>query len=170
MKKIKIIYFVDGLNHGGVENVVLQLSNSLYTDYDIHVISLYEDQNRIASLFNSNVKIHYLPFNKSAKGLIQYIINLNHLKILIKNINPNIIHAHNSSVSYLYLALAIYLSNIKCKNIRTIHFAGFFLEKKTIIDKIRFYLDKLGSKITGTVIIGVSPLVTKIVKSLYNSN
>lgn len=170
MKQKKIIYFLDGLNHGGVENVVLQLANSLYTDYEIHVIVLYEDQNEIASLFNSNIKIHYLPFNNSNKGIKKYIYYFNHLKNLIVKINPDIIHAHNSSVSYLYLAIAIYISKIKCKNIRTLHFAGFFLERKTIKDKVRFYLDKLGSRITRTVIIGVSPLVTQITQTLYKPN
>ena len=86
---------------------------------------------------------------------------------LLKKIKPDIVHAHNSSFSYFFLSIGILLSRTVPVNIRSIHFSGFFLEKRTIEDKIRFIFDWCACRLLKTIIISVGPTVSRVVKRLY---
>lgn len=164
----KIVYFVDGLNSGGVENVVLQLSKGLSPSlFKVHIISLYQDQIEIEGLFPENINIFHLPFTKKQKGLLYYGLYFKKVCNLLRMISPDIIHAHNSSFSYFYLACAIKFSLGKVCVIRSIHFSGFFLLRRTLSEKVRFYFDKRGTLLLSSTIISVSPTVFQLTNNLY---
>ncbi len=167
--KIKLLYFVDGLDIGGIQSVVLNLCNHLNKKYDIHIIVLYNDRKALLHKFCKNVKIYFLPFNNSKKGFLYYILYINKLIKLIREINPDILHAHNCSMSYLYFSVAKFFSFKKTKNFRTLHFSGFFLESNLFIDKIRIKLDLWGNKILNPTIVCVSHAVVNNVMKYYKN-
>lgn len=168
---MKIVYFVDGFDRGGIEIVVSILANNISRfGNQIHLICLYEDKLELESDLLEDIYIHCLPFKSKKKNKIKYISSLSKLINLLKKIKPDIIHAHNASFSYFYLSIAVCLSNVKSVNIRSLHFSGFFLEKKTIGDKVRYLFDKLASELLSTSIISVGPAVEMMAKKLYPRN
>lgn len=168
---MKILYFVDGLNRGGVEIIVKQLANYFYErNHEIHVVYLYKDMTDLKGEFSKGINFHPLSFDKNKNTHSQYLRNLSLLTKLIKEIKPDIIHAHNSSFSYFFLALSILATGLTINNIRTLHFMGFFLERKNLKDKIRFFFDKLASEILKSSIVSVSPILNCFVEGHYPSN
>ena len=168
---MRIIYYVDGLNRGGVENVVVQLSKHMaYLGHEVHVICLYKDMQEMVSELPASVVIHFLSFTNKKKPYSQYVSHYNELVHLLKEIRPHVVHAHNSSFSFFFLALAILKSRVRPVNIRTIHFMGFFLDRKGIPDKIRFYFDKKASQLLKTLIIPVSHAIERKICRLYFGN
>ena len=89
-----------------------------------------------------------------------------------KNLLPDKYHSHLTKYqfSYFFLSIGILLSRTVPVNIRSIHFSGFFLEKRTIEDKIRFIFDWCACRLLKTIIISVGPTVSRVVKRLYTSN
>ena len=169
---MKIVYFIDGLNPGGVENVVLSIANymSAFPLNHISVVCLYKDQNNIVASFDKRVNVFFLPFTAKKKNLFYYIRYAPLLSHLLKKLTPDVIHAHNASGSLLYLALVARMSGIKTKYIRTMHFAGFFLLRQTIGDRVRFLVDKVATKIMNATIVAVSPIILDLVRNLYSTN
>ena len=112
---MKIVYFIDGLNPGGVENVVLSIANymSAFPRNHISVVCLYKDQNNIVESFDKRVNVFFLPFTAEKKNFFYYIKYASLLSHLLKKLAPDIIHAHNSSGSLLYLALGAKMSGAK---------------------------------------------------------
>ncbi len=169
---MKIVYFIDGLNPGGVENVVLSIANymSAFPRNHISVVCLYKDQNNIVESFDKRVNVFFLPFTAEKKNFFYYIKYASLLSHLLKKLAPDIIHAHNSSGSLLYLALGAKMSGAKAKYIRTMHFAGFFLLRQTMVDRVRFLVDKVASEIMNITIVAVSPIIFDLVRNLYPRN
>ena len=166
-----IAYFVDGLNRGGVEVVVSQLANSFSRlGHEVHVVCMFHDKREMVPELSEAVSIHYLPFDSCKSHYVQYLRYLPCLKRLLKEINPSVIHAHNFSFSYFFLSIAILLSRISTQNIRSIHFAGFFLERRTVVDRLRFFFDYHASRLLRATIISVSPTVAAKVVDLYPAN
>lgn len=169
MKK-KIVFFLDGLNFGGVENVVLQLASHIdLKHFEPYVIRLYKDQNELEGLFPANVKLYTLPFSKKNRGLFFYLLYFRKLCLMLREISPDIIHAHNSSFSYFYLVCATKVSLCYTKNIRTIHFSGFFFLNKNIKNRVRLFLDKLATKISKTIVVVLTQTSYHMIKDMYGN-
>lgn len=168
---MKILYFLDGLNRGGVEIIVAQLANYFYEKgHEIHIVYLYKDMDDLRGEFTAGINIHPLPFNKNKKPYLQYFKYFRVLVNLLKVIRPDIIHANNSSFSYFFLASAVRFSKLESKNIRTLHFMGFFFERKNRLDKVRFFFDKRASKLLQTTIVSVSESIKCFVDKYFSSN
>lgn len=156
------------MNHGGTEQVVLSIANSLdYTKYDVYVLSLYQDKDQLIPYFNNEVHVIVLGFNSNYPKLWNYIRIFRSFYRWLKRINPDIIHAHNSSGTYLYLAFIERMLRLNVRNIRTIHFSGFFLLRDTIINEIRYWVDRLATEILNPIVVGVSPIVLDVIKDKY---
>jgi len=168
---MKILYYNDGLNRGGIENIVTQLSSHMTKlGHVVHLVCMYSDLNDMVPELSEDVIIHFLPAQNTKNHYIQYFRYFPQLIKLIKEIDPDIIHAHNSSFSYMFLALSVLLSKSKAFNVRTLHFTGSFLKRKTSKEKLRFYLDKMASCLLKTTIVSVSNNVDDMVKELYPDN
>ena len=187
---MKIVYFVDGLNRGGVESVVCHLSSSFAKLRNkIYIICLHKDMNDLHLEIPEYISVFYLPFESNRNHHVNYIRYLPNLVDLLKKIKPDIVHAHRCihhkknllpdkyhshltkyHFSYFFLSIGILLSRTVPVNIRSIHFSGFFLEKRTIEDKIRFIFDWCACRLLKTIIISVGPTVSRVVKRLYTSN
>jgi len=167
MKK-KIVFFLDGLNFGGVENVVMQLVSHIDLEkFEPYVIRLYKDQNELEGLFPANVKLYTLPFSKKNRGFFFYLLYFRKLCLILREISPDIIHSHNSSFSYFYLVCATKVSLCHVKNIRTIHFSGFFFLNKNIKDRVRLFFDKLATKISKTIVVVLTQSSYHMIKKMY---
>lgn len=164
----KIVHFVDGLNFGGIEKVVLMLSKYQVTsNYEVHIICLYSDQTDLVFNFPQQVKLHFLPFTQHKKGLFFYLLYLGKLCDLLKKISPDIVHAHNSSFSLFYLACGVSIILKRIMIIRTLHFSGSFLLRNNFMNKIRFLLDKRATNLLSPIIVAVSPFILESVRKLY---
>lgn len=168
---MKILYYLDGLNRGGIEKIVVQLAN-YFNDKgnEVHIAYLYHDMDELKDELHSNIILHPLPFDMNKKPYLQYLKHFSYLVSLLKDIQPDILHAHNSSFSYFFLASSAKVAKLKAKYIRTIHFGGSFLERKSIFDKLRLFFDKIASAIQKPVIVTVSPFVNKIISESYRRN
>lgn len=164
----RIVHFVDGLNFGGVQEVVLVLSKYAEKNgWDVHIISLYSDYIDLVPYFPKQIKLHYLPFSKDKKGLTYYILYFRKLYRLLKKLNPNVIHVHNTSFSLLFFALGVTFSLKKIFIIRTLHISGFFLLRSNFAERIRFFIDKLATNLFNPVMVAVSPFVLESIVKLY---
>lgn len=156
------------MNHGGTEQVVLSIANHLdYNKYDVSVISLYQDKTQLIPLFNKEVQITTLGFLGDRPAWMNYLRGVKVLYSWLKQNRPDIIHAHSSSGAYLYLSLMAWVTGVKSANIRTIHFSGFFLLRDSIINQIRYWIDRIATIIQDPIIVGVSPVVLDTIKDLY---
>ena len=100
---MKIVYFVDRLNRGGVESVVCHLSSSFAKLRNkIYIICLHKDMNDLHLEIPEYISVFYLPFESNRNHHVNYIRYLPNLVDLLKKIKPDIVHAHNSSFSYFF--------------------------------------------------------------------
>lgn len=168
---MKILYFLDGLNRGGVENIVVQLANYFYkSGNEVHIAYLYKDMADMQNDLHPDIILHPLPFVSNKKPYLQYFKHFNKLVALLEDLQPEIIHAHNSSFSYYFLSRAIIKAKIKSKNLRTLHSIMYFSGSESLINKARFYFDKTASKQLCTTIISVSQLIKNFVDEKYPKN
>ena len=97
---IHILHLVTGLNGGGGEKMVLQLSSKVDRgDYNSHVLSLDSDSNSLLSQFTENgIKVDSLGVQKNIFSIFSAIARLHSY---LKRNQISIIHAH------LYHALVL---------------------------------------------------------------
>lgn len=169
-RKIKIVEFTDDLEIGGIQKVVCDLASGLTgEDFEIHVITLYEKTpGGLDETLPDSVKVHYLPVDHSRTITVaDYIRNIGPLSRLLKELGPDVVHAHNSSMSFLFLALALKLSHMSVRTIRTIHFCGFFFTGRTRADRMRRWCDRMAVRLLRPLTIGVSPFVKELMERIY---
>lgn len=164
----RIVYFVDGLDFGGVEKVTLMLSEYFRKKAEVYIISLYSDKKGLVSLFPKEVLIEYLPFTSSRRGLLFYALYWVTLYRKLKRISPDIIHAHNSSFSFFYLVSVARVFSRQIPIVRTFHFMGSFLCRKKKSDRIRFLIDKYATILSQSIMVAVSPVLSNSLKKLYD--
>lgn len=122
--KTKIIQFIHGLSMGGAEKLVYQYALLLNKEkFDVYVIaitnthSVYDEK-----LAKHNIKVIYLndridsiiPGPTILKKIIHVIVRVPYLKILIRRIQPDVIHTHLLLNNYLRKARV-------SKNIKIVH-------------------------------------------------
>ena len=82
---MKIVYFVDGLNRGGVESVVCHLSSSFAKLRNkIYIICLHKDMNDLHLEIPEYISVFYLPFESNRNHHVNYIRYLPNLVDLLK--------------------------------------------------------------------------------------
>ena len=163
----RIVYFVDGLDFGGVEKVTLMLSEYFRKKAEVYIVSLYSDKRGLVSLFSKDVLIKYLPFKSNRRGLFFYIMYSITLYRILRRISPDIIHAHNSSFSFLYFVCVARAFSRRIPIIRTLHFSGFFLCREKFSDNLKFLIDKVATIISRSTMVTVSPVLSDSLKKLY---
>lgn len=169
-QKIKVVEFTDDLEIGGIQKVVCDLASGLSgEDFEIHVISLYDKTpGGLAETLPSSVAVHYLPVDHShTVTMADYTRNIRRLSRLLRELKPDVVHAHNSSMSFLFLAIALRLSRIRTHVIRTIHFCGFFFTGPTRADRMRRWCDRMATRMLSPLTIGVSPFVKDLMERIY---
>jgi glycosyltransferase involved in cell wall biosynthesis len=112
---MKILELIPNLSSGGAEKFVIDLSNQLSKDNTIYLCSLYNINPNyfLAKKISSKVKI----INLGKKNGFDFRIMFK-IYFLIKNIKPNIVHTHLSSILYTFPASFFYR---KIKFFHTVH-------------------------------------------------
>lgn len=106
MKK-KLVFFIGGLNFGGMERVVFIAKNLLENDFDIKIVTLYQDAadyEKKDDYYNLNVP----PSKKKISTFLKRLLKTIKMK---KELKPDIVFSFGMYLNYLNV-----LSNFAIKN------------------------------------------------------
>lgn len=134
---MKILHIITGLELGGAEKLLANVTNFQCLLHEIHIIYL-KNNNRIEHLFNPSIKIIHIPLKISSHKKIRKYIN---------QVMPDIVHTHLGHADLLgmwacrglKLKLCCTMHNIwfKFSSIDYIIFALYFIFFKTIAKKCK---------------------------------
>lgn len=116
MNKIKIVYLVTFVKNVGVYNIVSNILNTINKEkYDVTLISCLNDNDKNEIERIKEIGINYICLN--CKNKIEAILKgKRKFEIILKEINPKIVHSHAIISDYLLSKV-----NKKYKKITTIH-------------------------------------------------
>ncbi len=173
MKK-RILQIYNSLGIGGIENIIIQLSNKVDNNcFSIFTCSLTDDYSNSKNL-NDYVVFHSFNFKSSKftgiKFLIRYPYYIFKIGKYLKRIKPDIIHIHSYNLVYLLIAISarLYLKNVLI--IRTVHTSGLYYSSQSFYSKIQIQIEKLATKINKTIIVGISKQVFDICNNLFSKS
>ena len=106
-KKTSIAFIINSLNRGGAENFITLLSNSLVTEYDIHILTLNDEKNDY--ILNNRINLYNLSSNKN---IFDFIFIPYKIYCHLKNNNIQILNAFLYK-SIFYATLSKILFNYK---------------------------------------------------------
>jgi len=128
-KKTSIAFIINNLNIGGAENFITLLSNSLITEYDIHILTLKNEKNH--HILNNRIKLFDLSTNKNIFNFILipykiycYLKN-NDIKILNVFLYKSIFYATLSKILFKYKSFLI----IHERSFSEVYFKTSFFKK-----------------------------------------
>jgi glycosyltransferase EpsD len=170
MKKT-IVHILNTLCIGGIENIVINLCNTLTSKkYNVYLIILAKDNMVQIDKINKNVQIVILPFfEKEITGVSSYHFffkGIPYLANILKKIKPDIIHTHMSLHRLWMVSLAVRKSNVNCKNFHTIHLSGLYYVPDNLYKRIQLYVEKQALKIRKPYLIAVSSAVEEKCRKL----
>ncbi len=87
-KKTSIAFIINNLNRGGAENFITLLSNSLITEYNIHIITLNDEKNEYK--LNNSIKLYNLD---SKRNIFAFFLNPFKIYYYLKNNNIQFLNA-----------------------------------------------------------------------------
>lgn len=172
---MNIIQVVEKLDIGGLEKIVLELSNKFSEEHNVLIITLQDyDKNKIENwiLPNKNIRIISLFKNTISQNKINRLYEI--LKMIlkmrkiIKKFNTDIIHTHHLGPLF-YTTFSSIFKNVKI--IHTEHDIWYMKNKKSaFIRKILFYVKKHQTvALTNQMEIEIQKnLKTKKTKTIFN--
>ena len=83
-KKTSIAFLINNLNRGGAENFITLLSNSLITEYNIHIITLNDEKNEY--ILNNSINLYNLDSNRN---IFAFFLNPFKIYYYLKNESTN---------------------------------------------------------------------------------
>lgn len=174
-EKIKIAFAIESLDFGGREKVLLEVANGLdASKYEVHVIAFSNDRNRQSALLNNNIFLHSLPFKNRQlitplNVFLSPLIILKFL-ILLKKINPSIVHTHFLYQLLFLAAISIKLSRIRTCHFHTIHTAGLYYTEKGAKNTLTLRSENYSIKLNHAYLITVSRQLEQIALSFFNKS
>lgn len=90
--KMKILYLNDFYDFGGAEYVLHSIANHFKNKNEVYVYTYYKDQPR--TFFRKMLRY----MSSTSKNFITHPLMGESLKKIIEDVNPDIIHAHNTSL------------------------------------------------------------------------
>lgn len=131
---MNIIQVVEKLDIGGLEKIVLELSNSFSNNNKVLIITLQEyDHNKINNWISLNKNIEVISLAKKTNSQNKIIGMFNIVNIIlkmrktIKSFKPDVIHTHHIGPLF-YSVLSSWLTNINI--VHTEHDIWYFSDKK----------------------------------------
>ena len=165
-----IIHLLNSLTVGGIEKVVIDLSNGLENEKNkVYIITLSNSDFTLQPLLNKNIEVISLPYNcNSFKGLIQFwLTGIRKLVKIINRIKPTIVHTHSYYHYFLFLSICLKFAKIKPELFRTVHTSGLFYSSNKIIDRFRRKIETLALKIYPAKYISISKTIFKNNKRFF---
>jgi glycosyltransferase EpsF len=103
LKKITIVHFVNGLNNGGVERVILNYFKYINLEkYDLHVITQGESDEKCLEEFKK-MNFHIHTVTKKSESILK---NIKDIYKILKIYNVDIVHAHMTVTNMFPLIIA----------------------------------------------------------------
>lgn len=170
MKKIKVAHILYSFEVGGIESLVLQFCNFMNKEeYEFHIITLTNEDLQMTNLLPSHTKVHSLNLKKNEIKSISGLFTAHKELVKLFNvISPDIVHSHLTSLPLLFILVAMKLSKIKSKHIRTVHTAGLFYENQdSLSNQIKLFSEKVAMKLVKTNLVGVSSVVHENNQNLF---
>lgn len=106
MKK-KLVFFIGGLNFGGMERVVFIAKELLEKEYDVKIVTLYQDN----ADYKTNEEYYNLDVKPSKKRIYTFFKRLIRTIKMKKKLKPDIVFSFGMYLNYLNV-----LSNYMVKN------------------------------------------------------
>ena len=128
---MKIIQVVEKLDVGGLERIVMDLSNNLSEKHKVLIISLQDfDKKKIKKWIkiNENVEVLSLFKNKESNNALSIFKTILKMRSLILNFKPDVVHSHHLG-PLLYSTLSTL--GLKVKIIHTEHDVWYLNNKKS---------------------------------------
>ncbi len=157
---MKILYIVNSLPPaGGAEKVAWDIANQASNYYEVHILTFH---NKNKEDVPQNIKIHYLK--NTDNNLRYYLFKGRKIVLdLIKEITPDVIHAHAPTV------LAHIARNVKGpKKIMTYHHSYLSMYKWPIFRKLKFQYFQYASARSYDLLTTVSDHMTKYFSKIFN--
>jgi N-acetylgalactosamine-N,N'-diacetylbacillosaminyl-diphospho-undecaprenol 4-alpha-N-acetylgalactosaminyltransferase len=110
-KKTSIAFLINNLNRGGAENFITLLSNSLITEYNIHIITLNDEKNEY--ILNNSINLYNLDSNRNIFAFflnpfkIYYYLKNNNIQFLNVFLYKSIFFATISKILFNYKSFLI---------------------------------------------------------------
>lgn len=163
MNKIKVVHIVYSFEVGGVETLLLSLLNGLdKSKFDVSLITLTSEKVALLSSLNQDIKVYKLSLTERKKKNLLYVTSIiNQLRLILKELQPHIIHNHLTAASFFLTSLAIKSISHNVLQIKTIHTTGAIYSNENFADKARLAIEKTALRMNKTNIIGVSKAVHK---------
>ena len=123
----KIVHVINNLQPGGAEVLLKNISNVIFEDYEIHVVTLNSVNLEIKKLFNSNVTFHHLTKDKKYSAYLPFL--------LVKKcyqIKPKIIFVHLFPSFYYGIFL-------KCLDVRLVLWEHSTSNKRRNLKSLRYF-------------------------------
>ena len=174
MKKKNILQINHSFAMGGVESMIVQLSNNIdSTQCDLSVCSIADDLEMTKRLIN-NVPVYCLGYKiKQIRGwrlILNFVFVICKLGKLIKQVDPDIVHVHSYFTHYLFMALAVRFYSPKTIVVKTIHTSGLFYRNDTPINKFRVLVEKIATSLNKTHLVAISGEVMQQTKDLFSKS
>ena len=168
-----VIHVINSLCVGGIEKVVVDISNNqALLGNKVYIITLSNSNFKLKIQLNPNVEVISLPYkNNSVHSILLFwIFGIPKTIKIINRIKPNIIHSHLYYHYFLFLSLSIKFSNVFAAHFRTIHTSGLFYNSTTLLNRFRLLIEKVATKIYPVYLIGVSKQIFENNKSFFSLN
>ncbi|MFN0047752.1 MAG: glycosyltransferase family 4 protein [Cytophagales bacterium] len=120
---MKILHIITGLEYGGAERLLVNLTNLQALDHEITVI-YFKGVPHLKNLFNRDITIINIPYN---------IYVLKNLRTYLVNNNPDVIHTHLGHADLIGMLASI---GLKSKLVCTMHNIWF---KRNSLDYLIFF-------------------------------
>lgn len=169
MKKIKIVNIINSLCVGGIENIVISLSNDLdKLKYDVTILVLSNTDNTYKNRIDKNVNIIQLPIHHFGSAVVNALfLCLTNYKIqrVLRKVNPDIVNTHIFFYTALPVLYAIKCASPQAKHFHTIHTSGLHYANNKGCLKIR--IEAMCYKKMSSTLICVSKEVERNIRKLF---
>jgi glycosyltransferase involved in cell wall biosynthesis len=166
-----IIHILNSLTVGGVEKVVVDICNNIDTKtHKVYILTLSNSDFKLKSELN-DVEVISLPYKSSSalNILLFWLFGLPKMIKILSDLKPHIIHSHLYYHYFLFLSLGIRFSNTRPAHFRTIHTSGLFYSSRTLLNKFRLFIEKVGMKIYPVSLISISKAIHENNKQFFSN-
>lgn len=157
-ERIKILHIVKNLTVGGLERVVVNICNGLDRSvFEPSIVMLTNEDDTMAKDLAPNVKVYTLPFAYKENIRIGTLYKqYKSLGKLLKELQPDIVHAHIYATRLFILARACKKYSPKTQLIKTEHLHGIHYESAKFTDKIKIKIEQRAYKLLPSYLVGIS--------------
>lgn len=147
-KPAKILYIITRPDLGGAQSHVRDLLQGFHKQYDVH-LAIGKEGALTEAVKALGIKVHLLPSLGRPINPIKDLQAVNQCKHLLKQLQPNLIHAHSSKAG-IVARIAGRLCNIP--TIFTAHGWGFSPGTPPVRRQIALAIEKIGAKLGDSII------------------